>query len=241
MENDVDRVRWDAVHRQGTPCVLAELRREALTAALPPGIDNTTVWPAWPLDTVAEALALDAGETLADVGCGNGDVGRWIGARVGARVIGVDPSAEALAVARHRAAESKVEATYRDGHLRHTGLEDEVACGVLVVDALHFVSDEGAALAELARILRPGRRLVVVGPELRERPWEAAGLDIVQRTETDGWRERMRLFGSGVEQRYADLVAEMGERGAADLLSLVSRPLGPEAWHGMVVARRRRP
>ena len=237
-DDGVDRDRWNAVHsRMGTP-VLSEIRRATLTAALPPEVDATTVWPAWPLDRVAELLGLASGETLADIACGNSELGRWVARHAGALYIGVDPSIEALKQARARAASSR--ATFVEGHFTATGLPDASVDGVLIVDAFFLATDEGASLRELARILRPGRRLVVVGAEPRGRTWACDELTVVERIETQGWRDVQRAFVDLLNERRDDLVAAMGAAATDDLLARPWSDFQSDFWHGIVVAERTR-
>jgi ubiquinone/menaquinone biosynthesis C-methylase UbiE len=100
--------------------------------------------------------ALPPGDAL-DAACGTG---RFAAALVerGHRVVGVDTSPEMLAVARTRVPT----ATFRVGDLEdRLPLDDEsvdvVVCGL----ALSHVESLGPALAELARVLRPGGDLVI--------------------------------------------------------------------------------
>ena len=233
----VDRDRWNAVHARGGSALLTEIRRHTLTDALPAEVDATTIWPAWPLEVVGDALALRPGETLADIACGMGDIGRWIARRAKAIVVGVDPSTAALSRARERAAGAR--ATYSEGHFEATGLSDASVDAVLVVDALQFASDEAATLRELARILRPGRRLVVVGPEPPGRTWSVDELRVVSRTETDDWRARIESFGELLRARRDDLVRDFGEKEADELIARPASQVATTQWHGMVVAERR--
>lgn len=76
-------------------------------------------------------------------------------------MIGIDFATAALAVARELAAARGADAEFRRGDLVATGLEDGVADGVVVVDAIQFPADPAAAYAEVHRILRPGGRVVL--------------------------------------------------------------------------------
>ena len=100
---------------------------------------------------VSEALALRSGELLVDLACGRGGYGLELAARSGARLLGIDFSAEAIRQARDLAAEWDVEAEFRIGDLVATDLSDASADAVVVVDAIQFASDPSAAYAELAR------------------------------------------------------------------------------------------
>jgi ubiquinone/menaquinone biosynthesis C-methylase UbiE len=92
-----------------------------------------------------------------DIGCGTGTLATWLAEQASARVWGVDPSAEMLAVARHKAAggvglkQGRAEALpFKDGWF-------ERAVMMLV---FHHV-ERRAALAEVHRVLGKEGRLVI--------------------------------------------------------------------------------
>jgi SAM-dependent methyltransferase len=106
------------------------------------------------------AAAIAPGERVLDVGCGNGFTSLEA-ARRGARVLGLDLSAEMLEVARSRAAgQPDVEFVQGDAQVY-----DFPAGGFDAVISRHgtmFFGDPPAAFANLARALRPGGRLALL-------------------------------------------------------------------------------
>ena len=77
-------------------------------------------------DGIAEAaagLCLFPGGTLVDLACGRGGYGLEIAARTGARLMGVDFSAEAVRQAREQARRLGATADFRIGDLAATGLD----------------------------------------------------------------------------------------------------------------------
>lgn len=54
------------------------------------------------------------------------------------------------------------------GTSRHFPFQDDAFDRILVVDALHHFSDQPGTVKELIRILRPGGRLVIEEPDIRE-------------------------------------------------------------------------
>jgi SAM-dependent methyltransferase len=98
--------------------------------------------------------------TVADLGCGTGALAADLAPRV-ARVIGVDRSAAMLRAARRRTADlPNVE--LHEGELAALPIERARCDAALMVLVLAYLDDPAPALAEAARILRPGGRLVVV-------------------------------------------------------------------------------
>ena len=102
------------------------------------------------------ATGLDpAGKVVVDVGCGGGLLAEEI-ARLGAAVIGVDPSASSIATARAHAAQAGLVIDYRIGPGEHLPVDDACADVVYCVDVLEHVADLDAVVAETARVLKPG-------------------------------------------------------------------------------------
>jgi 2-polyprenyl-6-hydroxyphenyl methylase / 3-demethylubiquinone-9 3-methyltransferase len=104
---------------------------------------------------VLRELGVDpAGKTVVDIGCGGGLFAEEF-ARLGAHVIGVDPSASSLDTARSHASAMGLSIDYRSGTGEELPLDDasvDIAC---CVDVLEHVNDLDAVLAETARVLRP--------------------------------------------------------------------------------------
>lgn len=111
---------------------------------------------------VHEALAATAGERVLDVGCGPGFYVAELLERVGPNgaVVGVDASADSLAVAARRCAD-RGGVAFRQADATALPVADADFDAALSVQVLEYVTDVDAALAELARALRPGGRLVL--------------------------------------------------------------------------------
>jgi ubiquinone/menaquinone biosynthesis C-methylase UbiE len=109
-------------------------------------------------------LELAAGETVVDLGSGAG-IDALIAARaVGpqGRVIGVDMTPEMLAAARANAQKAGFDhVEFREGRLERLPVDDATVDAVTSNCVINLVPDKRAVFAEIARILRPGGRLVV--------------------------------------------------------------------------------
>jgi ArsR family transcriptional regulator len=101
-------------------------------------------------------------ETLLDIGTGTGEVLRLLAPRV-QYAIGLDVSREMLAVARDRVARANLQdVSLRLGDMYALPLADASVDLVVVHLVLHFADAPERAVAEAARVLRPGGRMIVV-------------------------------------------------------------------------------
>ena len=114
-------------------------------------------------DTIASAwlpALLDPSWTVADLGCGTGQsaatLAPWI-----ARVEAVDREPAMLDAARLRL-EGVENVRFHEADMTAVPLEAASVDLVLISLVLHHVADPEAAIAEAARILRPGGRILVI-------------------------------------------------------------------------------
>jgi len=105
------------------------------------------------------------GAVLVDLGCGSGDDARALAVRVapGGRVIGIDASRSMIAEARSRSAAGDVEFVVGDAAALPLG--DGAADACRCERVLQHVDDPAAAVAEMARIVRPGGVVVAAEPD----------------------------------------------------------------------------
>lgn len=103
---------------------------------------------------------LDETWTVGDLGCGTGHVAASLAPFV-AQVIAVDGSEAMLAEARRRlAGHDNVQVLH--GELEALPVDDAALDAAVLALVLHHLPDPGRALAEVARALRPGGRILVV-------------------------------------------------------------------------------
>jgi ArsR family transcriptional regulator len=104
------------------------------------------------------ALA-DAGWTVGDLGCGTGQVSATLAPFVG-RVVAVDSSAAMLQAAKKRLQRFD-NIDLRRGELEALPIDDERLDAATLMLVLHHVPDPARALAEVARVVKPGGRVIV--------------------------------------------------------------------------------
>ncbi len=106
---------------------------------------------------------------LVDIGTGTGRILELFGG--GAETaIGIDRSPEMLRVARAKLTEEVPSAELRQGDMYALPLADRTADCVILHQVLHFAQQPAAAIAEGARLLAPGGRMLIVdfAPHERE-------------------------------------------------------------------------
>jgi SAM-dependent methyltransferase len=113
---------------------------------------------------------------VADLGCGPGAHGLAL-ARRGYDVVGVDASARMVQVARTRAAEDEVNATF-DVHDVSTPLPfaDGSLGGVLAILVLQHLQHPDPFITETRRCLRPGGHLLITAPVYDGTPLRSGSL-----------------------------------------------------------------
>lgn len=110
-------------------------------------------------DVLGLLALLDAGWTVGDFGCGTGQMTEVIAPFV-ERVIAVDESESMLEAARSRLA--RVEnVEIRPGELERLPIEDGRLDAAVIMLTLPYVAEPGAVIAEAARALVGGGRLVI--------------------------------------------------------------------------------
>jgi ubiquinone/menaquinone biosynthesis C-methylase UbiE len=105
-------------------------------------------------------------ETVLDVGCGTGTLAITAKQRVGTagRVYGIDPGPKQIARARSKAARAGLAIDFQVGVIERLAFPDRTFDIVLSTFMMHVLPDDlkRAGLTEMARVLKPGGRLLVV-------------------------------------------------------------------------------
>ena len=100
-----------------------------------------------------------AGQSILDVGCGQGYFAREL-AKAGAKVLGIDVAGELIKLAKQQAGKNETYLTLPAENM--TGLQDGRFDAAICVLALQNIKNMQAAVLEMARVLKPACRLVLV-------------------------------------------------------------------------------
>jgi 2-polyprenyl-6-hydroxyphenyl methylase / 3-demethylubiquinone-9 3-methyltransferase len=101
-----------------------------------------------------------AGLRVLDIGCGGGILAEPL-ARLGAAVVGIDPSQSNIAVARQHGAQSQLAIDYRDTSAEVLAAEGETFDIVLAMEVVEHVTDLGLFIETAAAMVKPDGLLFV--------------------------------------------------------------------------------
>lgn len=142
--------------------------------------DNYAHWRTTTLGAITEQLELDlifelsgpmGGKAVLDIGTGDGTYAIEAAKR-GAHVTGLDADPNMLRAARHRADDMNIDVSFVEGLAEQLPVGDESFDLVIAVTVFCFINDPAASFREIARVLRPGGR-VIIGELGRHNLWAA--------------------------------------------------------------------
>ena len=185
-------------------------------------------------ELVRTALGARAGDRVLDVGCGPGFYVTELLETVGREgsVVGVDASADMLAVAAQRA-EGHGNVTFHQAEATSLPVPDAGFERAVCVQVLEYVRDVPAALSQMHRALRPGGRVLVWDVDWATVSWHAID------------RQRARRVLAAWDQHLTHpslpqtLAAQLRNAGFADVRmnahAFATAELIPDAYGGSLV------
>ena len=171
----------------------------------------------------ANLARLQLGEQVLDVGCGTGTLALEVARRVGraGRVAGIDPGTEQIARARAKAARRHMPIEFQVGVIEQLPFPDTTFDVVFATLMMHHLPAplKRQGLAEIARVLKPGGRLVIA--------------DFTRRQERAGPAARFHAGGSSIQE----LAALLKDAGFEHLETQEMRPPRFSAFPGAGIVR----
>lgn len=219
---DLTAIFDDALADPPSPLTTA-IWRAVMGPEYPEGADPYSWVSRTELDAIADVVRA-TGPRLVDVGCGRGGPGLWVARATEAGLTGVDIARAGLDAAAATADALATQAEFRLGAFESLPLDDDEADVVMSVDALIFTPDKPAAARELARVVRPGGRLVMTTWDYHRQPvnrppqvddhrplLEAAGFEVERYEATVDWEARQRHTTDLMRAQVEALAQESGE------------------------------
>jgi ubiquinone/menaquinone biosynthesis C-methylase UbiE len=169
-------------------------------------------------DLAIELTGTSPGDDVVDIGCGPGVAVRRAAARGASSVVGVDPAAVMLRVARALTRTSRRAAPtvgYQDGAAETLPLPDGSASVAWSLATVHHWHDVDAGLAEVRRVLRPSGRFLAI-----ERQVEPGATGLASHGWTD---EQAHLFGQRcLTAGFSDISTDRHQPGRRRLISVLA-------------------
>ena len=168
-------------------------------------------------------MNLTPGQRLLDVGCGLGAAALALADELGSdgEMVGIDASAEMIAGARSRARTARCRVRFIIGDALQL---DEPNCTFDTVRSertLQWLTDPKAAVAEMARVLRPGGLLSLIETDWSTFDIDVGDGDLAKRVHDTMQMERRRP--SNIGRRLPDLVHDIG-------FELVDQTTATQVW-----------
>ncbi len=166
----------------------------------------------------ANLARIQPGEQVLDVGCGTGTLAMEVARLVGraGRVAGVDPGTQQIARARAKATRRHVPIEFQIGMIEQLPFPDQSFDVVFSTLMMHHLPTplKRQGLAEIARVLKPGGRLVIA--------------DFKRKQERQGRAARFHAGGSSIQ----DLAALASDAGFSEVETEEMQPPRFSAFPG---------
>jgi SAM-dependent methyltransferase len=156
-----------------------------------------------PRELALAAMAEARPRSVLEVGCGDGWASEWMQKELGAEVVALDQSERMVELTRRRGVDARI------GDAQDLPFEDASLDAALAAWMLYHLPDLDRGLSELARVLRPGGRLVAVtnAPDSLHELWTLLDADrtpfLIAGFHSDNGVEILRRHFEHVEERQA--------------------------------------
>ncbi len=166
----------------------------------------------WPQDVALAALAERAPGRLLEVGCGTGALAERCATELGCEVVALDSSPEMVRATAARGVDARL------GDVTRLPFADAGFDCAVAAWMLYHVADVDGALAELARVLRSGGRVVAItngGESLHELYALVGGAKLDSTFSRENGAELLSRHFAGVRRTDVETRAVFADRAAA--------------------------
>lgn len=125
------------------------------------------LWRSEVASAVVKSIAPRAGERVVDLGAGMGSA-TSVAASSGASVIAIDPAPFMRSILRLRNSLGFKSITVTDGAAESLPLADSSVDALWTINTIHHWTDKAAACREIARVMRPYGRVLLVDEDFRD-------------------------------------------------------------------------
>jgi ubiquinone/menaquinone biosynthesis C-methylase UbiE len=140
------------------PCLLPDLTSDVYSRWRASEIGSTT--ERLERQLMLERIGDVSGQRVLEIGCGDGELAVFL-ANKGAVVSAIDISEKMIAAARERASTEGTKVDFAVASAQEIPFTENAFDVVIAVTILCFVRDASLAFQEIARVLKPGGRLVI--------------------------------------------------------------------------------
>lgn len=180
----------------------------------------TPAWSAW----VNSHLHCGPGDRLAHIGCGNGEVDVALAlATPGMSVVSLDRVWRRARHTRDLGLDVGVALQAAAGDVRHLPLADGTMDAVVCLAVLQHLEHPREATRSLARLLRPGGRILILEPDHESRLWYSSS-----EAGTRAFERARRLFERRQHERSPDTPPRLGMHVVSWLREAGLEPLSVE-------------
>ena len=177
FKSHAGRGQYDDAYKNFQTELYEQIRREAFGG----DIGQNSWHTADEQDSFLRWLELSPGKTLLDVACGTGGPALRVAATTGCSVVGIDVHEQAVSTARSLAAQRglsrRAEFQVADA-AEQLPLSDAAFDAITCIDAINHLSNRRQVIAEWARLLKPGGRLLFTDPIMVTGPLTNAEISI---------------------------------------------------------------
>ena len=179
-------------------------------------------------EATLDAVPLSGDDSVLDVACGTGIVARKVRERIGpsARIVGVDLNDGMIEAARNLTDANSRSCEWRTADVTKLPFEGDTFSVAFCQQGLQFFPDQGLALQEIERVLRPGGRIALTVWSEASALFKALAESLRRHVSGEVAERSLAPFASPGADVLGSLVSERGFGDVTAQVLVVERVLG---------------